>query len=404
MMIKSSGGFFFAQSIKRVGNMADSPLIKVGGQAVLEGVMMRSPASFAVAVRDVHGQIVLREAPWQSLSARVGLLRWPFLRGSVVLLESMVNGISALNFSARVAMVGEEEKEKEEKKNKEKERDKDKDKDKDQAASVAATVKAGTEPNDALAEVEVSNWVIWGTVLMALAMGVGLFVALPHMAVWLGGSLMGRELGVEDVGFHMIVGGVKLVVFLTYISLISFFEDVRRVFMFHGAEHQSIYTYEARQALTVENARKHTPLHPRCGTTFLILVIAISIMVFALAFPAILWLVGKPTGIAWLDQIVYVGIKLPLLFPIAGVAYEVQRFMSRHMDSAWARFLAWPGMLVQRMTTRPPSDDQLEVALTSLRKALWREKVGTEVDRVSGQKIATFADFGAVVEALGEPD
>ncbi len=111
--------------------MADSPLIKVGGQAVLEGVMMRSPASFAVAVRDVHGQIVLREAPWQSLSARVGLLRWPFLRGSVVLLESMLNGISALNFSARVAMVGEEEKEKEEKKNKEKGKDKDKDKDKD---------------------------------------------------------------------------------------------------------------------------------------------------------------------------------------------------------------------------------------------------------------------------------
>ena len=222
------------------------------------------------------------------------------------------------------------------------------------------------------------------------------------MAVWLGGVLVGRELDVEDFLFHLIVGGVKLTVFVGYIALISLMKDVRRVFMFHGAEHQSIYTYEARQELIVENARTHTPLHPRCGTTFLIMVIGISILVFSLVFPFVIMLIGKPTGTGWLDQIIYIGIKLPLLFPIAGLAYEVQRLVSRYMDRWWAKALAWPGMLVQRMTTRPPTDDQLEVALASLRKALWREDVGLEADQGLQGDVTVFRDFQTVIDELGQ--
>jgi uncharacterized protein YqhQ len=203
---------------------------------------------------------------------------------------------------------------------------------------------------------------------------IAVFVALPHFAVWVGSQLAGRELTIREFLFHLIVGAVKFMVFIGYISLISLMKDVRRVFMYHGAEHQSIYAYEAGQELTVESARAHRPLHPRCGTTFLIMVIAISILVFSLVFPLIVMVVGEPTGTGWLNQVIYVGIKLPLLFPIAGLAYEFQRLTSRYLDRWWARMLAWPGMGIQRLTTRPPTDDQLEVALASLRKVLWREE------------------------------
>ena len=371
--------------------MSDEALIKVGGQAVVEGVMMRSPKSLAVAVRRASGEIVLREAPWRSLSERLGFLRWPFFRGSVVLLESLANGISALNFSARIAIEDEETQRREEA------GAEPAGENSSPAGGVAAEPQA-----DAKETKEVSDWVIWGTVAFALALGVALFIALPHMAVWLSGLALGRELDVDDFLFHLIVGGVKLGVFLGYIALISLMKDVRRVFMFHGAEHQSIHTYEARQELTVANARRHRPMHPRCGTTFLIMVIAMSILVFALAFPFIIWLVGEPTGIGWLDQIIYIGIKLPLLFPIAGLAYEVQRLVSKKMESWWARSLAWPGLLVQRLTTRKPTDDQLEVALASLQKALWRERVGVTGDHPIEEQVVTFPDFETIILELGE--
>lgn len=340
--------------------MSDEAKLKVGGQAVVEGVMMRSPHSLAVAVRRANGEIVCKESAWRSLWERFRFLRWPFLRGSVVLLESLVNGISALNFSARVAMADEEAAQQKKKREEAGEK-----------VTEASEPAAGVEE---LVEHKVSDWVIWGTVIFALGLGIALFVALPHFAVWLGSQMAGRELTVEEFLFHLIVGMVKFLVFIGYIALISLMKDVRRVFMYHGAEHQSIYAYEAGQPLTVESARSHGPLHPRCGTTFLIMVIAISILVFSLVFPIILLVVGEPTSMGWLNQVIYVGIKLPLLFPIAGLAYEFQRLTSRYMDRWWARMLAWPGMGLQRMTTRPPTDDQLEVALTSLRKVLGREE------------------------------
>jgi uncharacterized protein YqhQ len=339
--------------------MTDEEKLKVGGQAVVEGVMMRSPHSLAVAVRRANGEIIVKESHWRSLWERFKFLRWPFLRGSVVLLESLINGISALNFSAKVAMADEEAA-------------KQKEKQEESGEEVAGGEPAASV--EELTEHKVSDWVIWGTVIFALGLGIALFVALPHFAVWLGSQMAGRELTVEEFLFHLIVGAVKFGVFIGYIALISLMKDVRRVFMYHGAEHQSIYAYEAGQPLTVDSARSHQPLHPRCGTTFLIMVIAISILVFSLVFPLILLVVGEPTSMGWLNQVIYVGIKLPLLFPIAGLAYEFQRLTSRYMDRWWARALAWPGMGIQRMTTRPPTDDQLEVALTSLRKVLGREE------------------------------
>jgi uncharacterized protein YqhQ len=345
--------------------------IKVGGQAVMEGVMMRSPKSFAVAVRKQNGEILLKESPWHSIGERYPLLRWPVFRGSVVLIESLVNGISALNFSAKTVL---------------------------EAAANASPDQTPKNPDtdDKL------DWAVWGTVVVALAFGIGLFVALPHVAVWAGSQMAGQELTVRDLRFHIIVGVVKLLVFLGYLALISLMQDVRRLFMYHGAEHQSIYTYEAGEPLTVEYARKHSPLHPRCGTTFLLLVITLSIVMFSMVFPPLLWLLGEPTSIGWLNQLIYIIIKLPLMLPLAGVAYEFQRFFSNHMDRACVRALSWPGMLVQRLTTRPPTDDQLEVALTSLRKTLWRENIGSDKGAPTVGQTTTFPNFEAVVAELGE--
>lgn len=390
----ASGGLFVC-GVEAMGRQPETagPL-RVGGQAVMEGVMMRSPRSLAVAVRRLDGRIVIREAAWRPLLPGVKPLRWPFFRGALVLLESMANGISALNFSARVAMADMEAAERAEKAEK--------------AAAEPAAAGDGAGPpaqhppaaaldlDDAAAETK--SWTIWATVAFALALAIGLFIALPHMAVWLGSLVVGRELSVADFAFHAIVGGVKMLVFIGYIGLISLMQDVRRVFMYHGAEHQSIYAYEAGGPLTVAAARQHQPLHPRCGTTFLIMVIALSILVFALVFPGIVWLVGEPTGIGWVDHVIYILIKLPLLLPIAGLAYEFQRLTSRFLHRRWARALAWPGMFIQRLTTRPPSDDQLEVALASLHKTLWRER---QADAGGRTTVETYADFDAVVQALG---
>lgn len=368
----SPGGLFCNQkALVRNVSVRLKQKIKVGGQAVMEGVMMRSPGSFAVAVRKQSGEILLRESPWQPIGKRFTFLRWPFFRGSVVLVESLVNGISALNFSAKVAL--------------------------EDTVDTASNQSPNNPPSDGNAD-----WAVWGTVAIALALGVGLFVALPHLVVWAGSKMAGQELTVRDLGFHIIVGLVKLGVFLGYLGLISLMKDVRRLFMYHGAEHQSIYTYEAGEPLTVEYARRHSPLHPRCGTTFLLLVIALSIVMFSMVFPPLLWLLGEPTPIGWLNQFIYIMIKIPLLLPLAGIAYEFQRVMSNHMDRAWARMLSWPGMLVQRLTTRPPTDDQLEVALTSLRKTLWRESVGANATAPVISQTISFPNFEAVVSELSE--
>ena len=165
----------------------------------------------------------------------------------------------------------------------------------------------------------------------------------------------------------MIDGIIKLGVFLLYIWLIGFVKDIGRVFEYHGAEHKSIYTYEAGRELTVENARGFSTLHPRCGTAFLLVVLMISILFHAIVFP---FIVPKGSDPGWLMQVGFVLVKMLLLMPIAGLAYEMNRYASRHMDRFLPRLAIAPGLWVQRLTTREPSDDQIEVALMALRKAL----------------------------------
>ncbi len=321
--------------------------LKVGGQAVIEGVMMRTPGSMAVAVRRADGRIEVRDEPWIGISSRwpfLRFLKWPFFRGAVVLGESMHNGMSALGWAADRA-------------------------EHDQAAldaQASGAVDGAAAPNAK----EAGGLAIAGTMMFSLALAFGLFIALPHGITLLGGKLLGIEaLNGTTPLFHAVAGFFKLCILLGYLWGISRIEEIHRVFQYHGAEHKAIYAWEADEPLEVAFAQAHTRLHPRCGTSFLFIVIITSILVFTL----VLGSVTLPIQNAALHQLALVALKLPLLFPIAGIAYEFQRLSARFPDSPFITPFVLPGLWLQRITTQEPDDAQVEVALVSLKAALARE-------------------------------
>jgi uncharacterized protein YqhQ len=305
--------------------------INVGGQAVLEGVMMRSPRSFAVAVRRPNGDIVIREERWISIWDRLKFLKKPFLRGAIVMFEALYNGLSALSFSANEA---------------------------------AREEKEGEMEADALSPLALTF-----TIIFSLAFGLLLFVGLPHALTWGVGRAAGTNLDVDSFAFHLIDGAIKLAIFIAYIWLISLLKEVRRVFQYHGAEHKSIFTYENGEELTVQNARKYTTYHPRCGTSFLIMVLLISIFIFAVVFPY----VPKFSESVFVNQALNVLMKIFLMFPIAGLSYEFTKLSGKHPHNPVVKIFIQPGLWMQRLTTIEPDDDQLEVALVALKTSLWRE-------------------------------
>lgn len=296
----------------------------VGGQAVLEGVMMRSPSALAVAVRKSNGEVAIKEGPWKSIAARVPLLSWPFFRGGIILIEALINGLDALSFSANQALEDETDE-------------------------------------------EMSVWAMGLTIAVSFGLGILLFVALPHYLSLLLGRIGPLSFGVRSVAFHAIDGLLKLSFFLGYILLISRIKEIGRVFEYHGAEHKSIFAYEAGKDLTVENAREYTTLHPRCGTAFILIVLILSILIFSAVFPLIS---SSDQERGWMINILYVFIKILLMMPIAGIAYEFNRFASRHMDRTLLKLAVLPGLWVQKLTTREPTDDQIEIAIIALKKAL----------------------------------
>lgn len=303
--------------------------VRVGGQAVIEGVMMRAPRAIAVAVRKANGEVLIKEDVWHSLSERFQFFKWPMLRGILVLAEALVNGIQALTFSASQAM--EEEK---------------------------SSAKA-------------SSWTILFTVAVAMALAISLFVVLPHLiSAWVA-RIAPDTLGINSVYFHLIDGFLKMAFFLLYLLAISQMKDIQRIFQYHGAEHKSIYAYEAGEVLSVENARKYSTLHPRCGTSFILMVLIISILLFSIVFA---FMPRPDSWPFWASNIAYIFLKIGLMLPIAGLAYEFTRWTGARSNQFWVRLLTAPGLCLQRLTTREPSDDQIEVALQALSRALTLHK------------------------------
>jgi len=311
--------------------------VRYGGQAVIEGVMMRGPTRVATAVRAPGGSIVVDEKEYLPVSRRYRLLRLPVIRGGITLIESLVLGVKALNYSAAAAM-----------------EEPSTGADSEGGPSARSAVESGDEPAGAEAGSEdrpglKANVMLTGTVVFAFALGIAFFFYIPLVLTdWLTRS-MGSESGVL---FNLIDGVIRVIFFLIYLWAISQWKEMRRVFEYHGAEHKTIFTLEAGEELRPENARKHTTRHPRCGTSFLLIVMVVSILIFMIF--------GRP------QNVTHRLLRLLLIPVIAGASYEVLKLSAKWAHRPWARWLVAPGVWLQRITTKEPSDDQIEVAIAAL--------------------------------------
>jgi uncharacterized protein YqhQ len=323
----------------------------IGGQAVLEGVMMRSPRSFVVAVRRPDGCIAVREQEWTSFLPKLKFLRWPLLRGAVVLLESLHNGYSALLFSAEQALPAEE-------------------------SGPAGKASGGGGQLGSSALLAVSTLVM-----------VGLFIAAPHLLTYAVGQLFGWNLDTQGFAFHLVDGFFRIAILLGYISAVARTAEMKRVFQYHGAEHKAIWAYESGLPLTVKSARGFTTLHPRCGTSFLFVVVMVAVLLHVALFPFIPRL--HPNALV--NQLLMVLVKVPMALPIAGIAYELQRLSAKPSCPKPIQWLTRPGLWMQRITTREPTDAQLEIAVLALARSLARE----EGRAAAPDGLAVYADFQA---------
>jgi uncharacterized protein YqhQ len=281
--------------------------ITVGGQAVIEGVMMRSPTVYATAVRTPQGTIVIQKNRFVALAHRFRFLNLPVIRGAIGLVEMMWIGIQSLSYSASQA------------------------------------VDEGSDPNPK--KNAATNLSILGSVVFALGAGFLLFFFVP---LWLT-ELTGVKNG---IGFNLIDGAIRLVFFLGYLLAIAQWKEMKRIFQYHGAEHKTIYVFENGQDLTVDNARPYTTLHPRCGTSFLLVVMLMSILVFSL--------LGRPE--TWGDRL----LRFAMIPVIGGVSFEFIRLSARERFARFMKPAIWPGLTLQKVTTSEPSDDMLEVAIAAL--------------------------------------
>lgn len=299
----------------------------VGGQAVMEGVMMRTPHAYCVAVRKMDGSLVTEQYPLERLSEKRPIWKLPILRGVGTLGQAMWLGVKALRFSADVATA-------------------------DLAAAEGKAPKANGKPAG-----EIPGWAMALNLVFSFAFFIALYKFVPLVLTeWLKKSVPALD---NTILFNLTDGIIRLVIFLAFLWSISLWKDIHRVFEFHGGEHRVVFNFESRQPLTIENAQKFVTWHPRCGTSFLLVVMMVSIAVYAL--------IPAPTFAA--KMLVRV-LALPL---ITGLSYEAVRFAARKRASLMATIVA-PGLWLQRITTQPPSDDQTEVAIRALEGALEIEK------------------------------
>lgn len=303
----------------------------IGGQAVMEGVMMRGPKEIAIAVRKPDGEIIVEKKPVSSVITKSKILKLPIIRGCISFFESMITGVKALMFSAEFYDLEDGESQTESKFDKWLE-DKFGDK--------------------------IKDIVIYVSVVLSIIFSVLLFFMLPNFIAEFIAKV--TNVAVEGTSRTLIEGGIRILIFLVYLLLVSQMKDIKRVFMYHGAEHKTITTYEKGLELTVENARKNKRLHPRCGTSFLVFVMIVSIIIFLII----------PKGLSWYERALF---KILLLPVVAGVSYEIIKFAGRH-DNLFTNIISKPGMWLQYITTREPDDSQLEVAIESLKAVLTGNK------------------------------
>lgn len=297
-----------------------SQKVYVGGQAVIEGVMMRGPHEIATAVREPSGNIVVQKEPIRSIGDRYPIMKKPMLRGVVSLVESLVYGLKALSFSAQAA---------------------------------------GESEEDKMTDKEMAI-----TMLLSLGMAIVLFIIIPTYAAKFMHSVIA-----DPIALNLAEGVLRLVIFILYIYAISRMKDIQRVFMYHGAEHKTIFCYESGEELTVENVRKYSRFHPRCGTSFMFIMLIFSILassalaVILKQFPNLMIGGVHILNVTWAWSIIKVLI-LPL---VMGVGYEFLKFSGKYSESKIMKVLIAPGLWMQRLTTKEPDDDMIEVGITALK-------------------------------------
>lgn len=331
--------------------------LQYGGQAIPEGVMMRSPRYFSVACRAPNGEIVERtEAIEKTWIGRQKWLKFPFLRGSLAILDAMALGSRAMRFATNVQLLD----------------------------AYQPVDEGSTDPRQAKAQGpiggsdRIQDTVIGGTLLIGLAIGILIFVVLPNsLAEWIG------RMGVSPTGKNVITEAIKIVFFIAYVGGIGLLPDIRRVFCYHGAEHKAINTLEAGQELALDNCKLQTRLHPRCGTSFAMIVLILSFLVFTFVprYP----IPGLPT---YQNVFVRAVVELLILPIIAGLAYEALRFAGKFRNAAFVNFAFKPGLWSQYLTTREPDATQIEVALIALKNVVASEKEGREVTGLAAPGIA----------------
>lgn len=300
----------------------------VGGQAIIEGVMMRGPEELAIAVRKSDGEIVLKKEPVPK-TPKNSFKKWPIVRGVFALFGSMILGVKALTYSAEIF---------------------------DDGAGTYEQSKFEKWIEEKMGD-KADDILIGLSVVMAIGLALLLFMILPTFII----NFLKRYI-TEPLVLSGLEGVLKMVLFVGYITLISKMKDVRRVFEYHGAEHKTIHCFESGKELTVENARAFTTLHPRCGTSFLLIVMVISIITFSF--------------IGWTSVWMRVALKLLLLPAVAGFSYEVIKWAGQH-DNWFVDVVSYPGLMLQKLTTREPDDEQLEVAIAAMKEVLtddvWEE-------------------------------
>jgi uncharacterized protein YqhQ len=304
------------------------PDLNVGGQAVIEGVMMRSKDRVSTAVRRASGEIVVKSEDFLSFTKRNKFLGLPIIRGAVSLVEMLIIGIKTLNYSASIAA-----------------------EDIDRAEGKETSQKT-------------NNFVLGLTVVIAMALGIGIFFFLPLLFSSLAG------VSKEALAFNLVAGLIRVCMFLLYVWGISKFKEFRRVFEYHGAEHKSIFAYESGEELTPENAVNYTRLHPRCGTSFILIVAIFAILTYSVSDTIFYIVTGYPPAL--LTRFLLHFSLLPI---VAGVSYEILKLSGKTRDSKFTKFMIQPGLWLQRITTQEPDLSQLEVAIYALKHSLRMETV-----------------------------
>lgn len=297
----------------------------IGGQALIEGLLMRGPDKLAAVIRKSDGEYEIKEESVKPEKEKNAFLRAPFIRGAVNFVEMMKVGISYLSYSAEVSGGEDYEPDK---------------------LDMWIEKKFGKEKAEKL--------VITVAMILGVGFSVLLFILLPTL-------LVGAFSKLTDSGIlrNLIEGGLRICIFLAYLWLVSNMKDMQRLFAYHGAEHKTIFCYEAGAGLTVENVRGFKRQHPRCGTSFLFIVMIISILVFSF--------------VSWSNPFIRMALRIALLPVVVGISYEISRAVGRH-DNPFTRFLRAPGLLLQNLTTREPDDDMIEVAIEALTRVVPEDK------------------------------